>query len=170
MQMQLCTMTRSSTFIAALLLPFAIHAQDKGLGIGIMAGDPTGLNAKYWLAEDRALIFGLGWGPWGRTFNLHGDYTLQNVELLKDGDVVIDLYYGGGARLRSWSGGRYWRNNTWYDDGRGSIGLGLRIPVGAVMTVDGLPLDFFLELAPTLELIPATYLDLDLGLGARYWF
>jgi hypothetical protein len=38
------------------------------------------------------------------------------------------------------------------------------------MTVDGLPLDFFLEVVPTLELIPATYLDLDVALGVRYWF
>ena len=156
--------------IIALFVSIATQAQDKGIGIGIMAGDPTGINGKYWLAEDRALTFGLGWGPWGRTFNLHGDYTLQNVELLKDGDVVLDLYYGAGARFRSWSGDRYWRSGTWYYDDRGSIGLGLRVPVGAVMTVDGMPLDFFLEVVPTLELIPATYFDLDLGIGARYWF
>lgn len=164
-------MKRSCIVLFALLLGASSQAQRDGFGIGIMAGDPTGLNAKYWLSGDRALTFGLAWGPWGRNLHLHGDYTIQNVDLVNEGDVRLDLYYGLGVRMRSWSGReRYWRNGRWYEDGTGSVGLGMRIPVGMAMTVDGLPLNFFLEVVPTLELVPATYLDIDLALGVRYWF
>jgi hypothetical protein len=167
----LCCMKRICVLLVTLLVAGTSFAQRDGFGIGIMAGDPTGLNGKYWLAGDRALTFGLAWGPWGRNLHLHGDFTFQNLQLVKDADVQLDLYYGLGMRLRSWNnGGRYWRGGRWYEDGRGSLGIGMRIPVGAAMTVDGLPLDFFLEVVPTLELIPATYLDLDVALGVRYWF
>jgi|JI7StandDraft_1071085.scaffolds.fasta_scaffold226810_1 hypothetical protein len=166
----LCSMERFIVICALLLQVGLCAAQKEGFGLGVMAGDPTGLSGKYWLSGDRALAFGLAWGVWGRYLHLHGDYTVQNIQLLQEEDATLDLYYGGGLRMRSWSGGRYWRGGRWYEEDRSSVGLGIRLPIGVDLTVDGLPLDVFLEVVPTLELLPGTYLDLDLSVGARYWF
>ena len=49
-------------------------------------------------------------------------------------------------------------------------GVGIRFPVGSAYLIDGAPVDVFFELVPTLDLVPATSVDLDFALGARYWF
>ena len=48
--------------------------------------------------------------------------------------------------------------------------LGVRFPVGIAYLFDGAPVDVFLEVVPTLNLIPDTDVDLDAAIGARYWF
>jgi len=50
------------------------------------------------------------------------------------------------------------------------VGLGIRFPVGVAYLFDDAPVDLFLEVAPTLDLVPGTYLDFDAGLGVRYYF
>jgi hypothetical protein len=42
--------------------------------------------------------------------------------------------------------------------------------VGLSYEFDGAPLDVFLEVVPTLDLIPGTAFDLGAGLGLRYYF
>jgi hypothetical protein len=46
--------------ILLLLLGTISPAQDKGYGIGIVLGEPSGLSGKYWLNNTNALDFGLG--------------------------------------------------------------------------------------------------------------
>ncbi|MBP1654509.1 MAG: hypothetical protein H6Q28_1065, partial [Bacteroidetes bacterium] len=39
----------------------SLLAQDRGFGIGVMAGSPTGLNGKLWVSAENAVDVGLAW-------------------------------------------------------------------------------------------------------------
>ncbi len=166
----LCTMRKYMLLIALVGLGFSARSQSSGFGLGIMLGDPTGLNGKLWLNGDRALDFGLAWGIYGRYVHLHSDYLFHNMELLHVSAGKLALYYGPGLRIRSWTGGRYWDHGRWEDYDGSRIGVGVRFPVGLDYMFDGIPVDVFLEVVPSLDLLPSTYFDLDAAIGGRFWF
>jgi hypothetical protein len=126
-----------------------------------------------WTVGVMALAFGMAWGGWGRDnghFHLHGDYLFHNFSLIQVGKGRLPLYYGPGLRMRSWNSGRYWVNGRWRDVGTNHTRLGVRFPVGLAYLFDGAPVDVFLEVVPTMDLIPGTSFDMGAGLGLRYWF
>lgn len=152
---------------ALLLCGLQAQAQNSGFGAGIMLGDPTGISLKTWLNSDRALGFGLAWGAVGDGyFHAHGDYLFHNHTLITVSKGKLPLYYGPGIRMR------FWGDDDHDDDGDddGSVDLGVRFPVGLAYLFDGAPVDIFIEVVPTLDLVPSTDFDLDAALGARYWF
>lgn len=133
-----------------------VNAQDKGFGLGIMLGEPTGVSAKYWLDNDKALDFGLAYSFFHSvsSLSLHCDYVFHNYNLIKS-NLTIPVYYGFGARLHANSKDTFW-------GARGVIGL---------LYIDKEnPIDAFIELAPVFNLFPETSLHFDLAIGARYYF
>lgn len=157
-------------FVVLLAIAARVQAQESGFGLGIMLGDPTGISGKAWLTDDRAIDFGLAWGVWGRYLHLHGDYLFHNKGIFDVSSGTFSLYYGPGLRVRSWSGGRYWNRGRWYDYDGSRTSVGVRFPVGLNYWFEDAPVDAFIELAPTLDLAPGTYFDLDAAIGVRYWF
>ncbi len=147
------------------------QAQDRGFGLGIMIGDPTGLSGKVWTGGDRAFDFGLAWGPWHSGYlHMHADMLFHNMGLIPVSSGRLPLYYGPGLRMRAWGRGGYWDRGRYYDHDGSRVTLGIRFPVGLAYIFDGAPVDVFLEVAPTLDLVPATYLNFDAGFGVRYYF
>ena len=132
------------------------YAQDKGLGLGIIIGEPTGLSGKYWLNTNNALDFGLAYSfvRKNSAVSLHADYLYHAFDVIKS-DYRFPVYYGFGARLRLVDG----------DDNA----LGARGVIGVVWLSDKLPIDVFLELVPVFNLFPSTSLNLDMGFGARFY-
>jgi len=120
--------------------------------IGIILGEPTGLSGKQWIGEGASLDLAVAWSfvPEG-AFYLHVDYQQHFDDL--DLDVGSLLWFAG-------IGPRIYIGNE--------IGLGLRIPVGLVYDIDGVPLEVFLELAPGLNLFPGTVFNFGGGIGVRY--
>ncbi|MCK4747476.1 MAG: hypothetical protein KAT15_10585, partial [Bacteroidales bacterium] len=51
-----------------------------------------------------------------------------------------------------------------------NLGVGVRVPFGAAYLFESAPIDIFLELVPVLELLPATGIGFEGGLGVRYFF
>jgi len=52
----------------ALLLFFTVQgsvAQERGFGLGVIIGEPTGISAKLWTSPVNAFDFGLGWSIGG---------------------------------------------------------------------------------------------------------
>jgi len=131
-------------------------AQNKEFGLGVMLGEPTGFSAKYWLSEDKALDFGLAYSfvKSVSALSVHCDYVHHDFDLIKS-KYQVPVYYGFGARLRVGS-----------DENQ----LGARGVVGIVYIDKEHPFDVFLELAPVFNLFPKTSLQIDLALGARYYF
>lgn len=125
-------------------------------GIGISLGNPTGLNGKHWLNGTQAVDGGLGWSLGKHTeVSMHSDFLLHEKGAFFLNEVhPLDLYYGIGGRME------------FADD----IELGVRVPVGLVHMVDDQPADIFAEVAPIMNLVPGTTLELHLMLGARYYF
>ncbi|MFQ5722205.1 MAG: hypothetical protein ACE5GI_06915 [Candidatus Aminicenantales bacterium] len=138
-----------------LLISSRAAAQERGFGAGIILGEPTGLSFKSWISSKTAVDFGLAWS-FGRedSFHLHGDYLIHNFKLLKAEKGKLVLYYGIGGRLKAEKKNR----------------VGIRIPVGLVYLIEKAPLDIFFELAPLLDLAPATEVGFNAGLGIRYYF
>jgi hypothetical protein len=98
------------------------------------------------------------------------DYLFHASDVIKVNTGKFLVHYGPGLRLRSWSNGRYWYRGRYYDNGSSRVSLGVRVPVGLTYLIDEAPVDIFLEVVPTMDLLPGTYLDLDAALGVRYYF
>ncbi len=135
-------------------------AQDAsgGLGLGVVAGEPSGLSAKMWLSDAAALDAAAGWslGENGWMY-LHADYLHHRYDLRPpELERGLPYYIGIGFRLLL-------RDEH---DSR----LGVRVPLGLDYVFEEAPVDVFLELAPVVNLIPETELGLSGGIGVRYWF
>lgn len=177
----------------ASLLAGSAWAQGRNFGVGLVLGDPTGFTAKYWTSSTTALDFGLGWsGYWNRygyydpscndgrfyndhraycdtrsydyrdrygygwdIFHIHADYLFHNFDLIRATER-FPLFYGPGLAINYFN----------YD----YLQIGVRGDFGIAWMPRRAPLDFFLELAPTLELFPGPHLDVSAGLGGRFYF
>lgn len=144
-----------SFLLAAVLLYSASVAQEKNIGLGIIAGEPTGISGKLWTENHTAFDAAMAWsfGKEGK-LHLHGDYLFYNFNLFNVESGQLPLYYGIGGKLKL--GG----DNT----------VGIRIPVGLNYIFANAPLDVFFEIVPVLDLIPGTEFDLNGGVGIRYFF
>jgi len=139
-------------------------AQSTGFGMGIVLGEPTGLNFKLWLGGPSALDLGLAWAffePNTNTLQVYADYLFHFLDLFKlpanAGRLV--LYFGAGGRILVF--------NT---EGNLPLSLGVRIPVGLTYFIPNVPMDVFLEIVPIMALLPATAFQASAGLGVRFFF
>jgi len=143
---------------AMLLLSANVSAEEmKTFGIGVILGKPTGITAKYKIDHRLAVDAGVGWKTSGDDeFYTYADvlYHLHDVIVVKKGK--LPLYLGAGLRYV----------NRDKDDDK----FGIRIPIGAEYLFDGLPLGAFAEIAPVLNLSPDTDVDLEGGIGIRFYF
>ncbi|MGE5681767.1 MAG: hypothetical protein ACM34K_12890 [Bacillota bacterium] len=132
-------------------------AQDRGLGLGVKIGEPTGITLKYWTSEVNAVDFSLGYSLINdrREIYLSCDY-LYHIEDIIRSHERLPLYYGFGARFLS-------KENQ-------NSSLGVRGVGGVAWFSRDLPVDVFFELAPVFKLFPSTSLDFEAGFGARYFF
>jgi hypothetical protein len=143
-------------FLTALFV-FSSAALAQGqFGAGAMFGNPTGINAKYWRSETQAVDGGVGFSLGKKTrFQFHSDYLFHsNGELIFQDKHPLDLYYGVGGRME-------------FDD---DIELGLRLPIGLSHRMENNSADIFVEVAPILDFIGRTGLEISMALGARYYF
>ena len=138
---------------------------DKGaFGVGIILGEPTGVSAKLYLADDQAIQGALGFAFVGGGLHVHADYVFHPVILQAREQFVLPAYVGAGVRVID------------YRDGRDedSIALGLRIVGGILFDFKQIPLDAFVEVAGVIEYEfqddKGAGLALNLGAGARYYF
>lgn len=132
-----------------------MQAQDRGVGLGILAGQPTGISGKAWTGAANAVDFALSWG-FRRTgyVQIHADYLWHFPNVIRSQERFV-LYTGVGGRFGA---------------PRDKGILGVRIPFGIAFWPRGVPLDVFFEVAPILDLVPATELTGHAGIGARYFF
>ena len=133
------------------------YAQNKGFGIGLMIGQPTGFTAKNWMNENNALDFALGFS-FAKNYsgiNMHSDYLWHSYNAIQSSEKFV-LYYGPGLSLRT---GR---------NGNGQFGI--RGELGLEWISHSVPIDVFIEIAPVFNFIASTDFGIDAGFGARYYF
>lgn len=160
------------TAIAVLVLPLlAAQAQPKigSLGFGLILGEPSGLTLKGSLGGGNAWDAALGASWFGR-LRIHGDY-LWSANVFNSSKAgmyfgvggAIGFGRGGGVLYRGRGGEWYYRND---DEG---VALGARGVVGLNFMPFNAPVEFFMELAPIIGLIPTTGLGWDGAAGVRYY-
>lgn len=132
-------------------------SQDKGFGLGVIAGEPTGVSAKYWMSSVTAIDAVLAWSFVDQgALHIHADYLFHNFHLLNfETKGKWPVYYGIGARLKF---------------GEDDTKLAVRIPIGAEYMFDDAPVDIFIEIVPMLELIPKTKFQFNAAIGVRFFF
>ena len=146
---------REKTHIQSTASSDRAAAPDHGFGLGVLLGEPTGIGLKYWLGSRTAIDGGIAWSFSGDdSLHIHLDYLLQNFNLFKLKKGQLALYYGIGGRFKDEEERR----------------IGVRVPVGIDYISEDVPMDIFFELAPVLDLVPGTELELMGCLGIRYFF
>ena len=130
-------------------------AQDRGFGLGVILGEPTGLSGKYWVSGSNAIDAGMAWSFRKPGFlHLHADYLWHFPLHTREVERFV-LYAGVGGRL----GVRETKPL-----------LGIRIAGGFAYWPKNTPLDIFIEFAPVVDLAPATELSANGGVGIRFFF
>jgi hypothetical protein len=150
-------MKKSIVLVALAILFFGgvLRAQERGFGLGIILGEPTGLSAKKWLNSHSAMDFGVAWSFGAEdSFHLHADYIYHNFNMFAVEKGKLPLYFGIGARFKA----------------QPEATLGARIPVGICYIFENAPLDLFLELGPVLDLVPDVRFRFTGSVGARFYF
>lgn len=136
--------------------------QTNSFGLGVMVGEPTGISAKYWISNNNALAFGLGWSAYHHRYNetgsrvhFHMDYLWHSFDAIRS-EENFAVHYGIGGRFK--------------DRGGDNGSIAVRGVLGLNWLPSDSPFDVFIELAPSLELTPATGFGFDGALGARFYF
>lgn len=126
-------------------------------GLGIIVGEPTGIDAKYHLNRTNALEFAAAWSvESNNTFQIQGDYLVHTYDLIKVDRGEMPLFFGVGLRM------------AFREDADELVGV--RFPGGLDYMFDGAPLDIFGQIVPILELAPSTEFELEGAIGARFFF
>ena len=133
-------------------------------GIGLMAGEPTGLSAKYYLNnKGNALAAGLGAGFIdGTSLHLHVDYLWEfDPPLVQEEAFDMRFYRGPGVRLRIRDG----KDNDDKDD----VDMGPRGVFGLSFQFKNSPFEIFVEGALGVDLIHPKF-TIGGAIGGRYYF
>lgn len=153
--------------VLSILTPFLLltaaevaTAQSNGgnFGLGIIIGEPTGIDAKIFLSKKNALEFALAWSlNDDNDLHIQGDYLWHNYTLIDlDSSDEMPLFFGIGGRV-------ILRDHP--DDV-----VGIRFPVGLAYMFANYPFDIFAEIVPILDVAPDSDFDLEGAIGARFWF
>jgi len=145
----------SLLFVLAILLQINVNSQDRGFGLGIILGEPTGVSGKLWTSGQNAFDFAAAWSFQGEgNLLLQADYVWHIFRLIPVPDGKLPFYVGVGGEV------------ILADDPV----IGVRVPLGLDYMFANAPVDIFVELVPILRLAPSTDFDFAGGIGARYWF
>ncbi|OPL18663.1 MAG: hypothetical protein AVO35_04850 [Candidatus Aegiribacteria sp. MLS_C] len=145
----------------ALTIILALLVSSPGEGtfeLGGILGEPSGISLKYWLGSHTAFDGAVSWSlrdDRGDDLYLHGDFLWHDFGIIEDESGDVPLFYGIGGRVILDE-----------DDTR----LGARFPVGFSWLLGGAPLDFFVEIAGVIDLVPDMDFDVNGGIGIRYVF
>ena len=143
-----------------------------GFGLGIILGEPAGVGVRYWFSSELSGQLWLGGTWWHRGAQLSTDlmYAVRDFVPLQTSDVQLDLSFGAGAALGVWTDVIYcFPRPSTYCETRNRFALALRGPVTTSLFFSAVPLELFVELAPSLLLQPHVGFKLDAGLGLRYY-
>ncbi|MBB5021946.1 hypothetical protein [Desulfurispira natronophila] len=145
-------------FLAAVLFAFLLTlpatAQAGRMAAGFSFGETTGLSFKYWQDNQRAIDMAAGWGS--DEWDIKADYLFHEPEIFRVDHGQVFLYYGMGFYAQG-------------KDDKDDI-AGARVPFGVEYFLPGMPLSFFGDVAPAMDLSPETSFGTQAHLGMRYIF
>jgi hypothetical protein len=154
----------SGAAMADNTIELSLEGPPAGFGIGVVAGDPSGLAWALRGGGNTMLQGALGYSAVHGSLHANVDLIMELARLHSDEapNLGFPLYVGIGGRLRI---GDYGNKDNDNDD----PGIGLRIPCGIQMVPATVPLDLYLEIVPVVRLFPETGAGIDAGLGIRLY-
>ena len=147
--------------VLVLAAATVVMAQDSGTGLGIIVGEPTGISMKFWTGGNTAFDAAVAWSVYHYTaLHIHADVLYHSFDLLKIAPGSMPAYAGVGARVKLAGRGTNHQN----------VRMGVRVPLGLEYIFERTPVGLFLEVAPILDLVPATGFTVNGAIGARWYF
>ena len=152
--------------IALLLGLFVAHASPKpagSIGFGACIGAPSGITGKIYVADGLATQFSFG-GDLGQIGDVGISLdVVQHLPSLNDPveGYSVPVYLGAGVTASS----QMAESTKTY--------VGIRGVMGILMTADGLPVEVYIETAPTVYVLGSSISfswGVDGQLGFRYYF
>lgn len=138
--------------IFQLLCSFALAEEKKETGIGLVIGEPSGLNGQFYWSAKSAIDVTVAWS-WKDWLFTSVDY--QRYDYLMDWPREWKWTYGLGGYV------------TLPENSDGTVGL--RIPLGLQYHFPHSNLAAWGEVAPALEIAPDTQPQFQFGVGLTYW-
>lgn len=140
------------------------YSSGGNFGLGLVIGAPTGISGSLKKSGTNSYTGALAFDLRDdEEIHFHLNYLTHSRRSLALESALFGWYWGIGARLRSFD-----YDNRFRDDDE--LRLGPRLSVGVDYEFRQNPLEIFLDLALSMDIIPSTDADLDLGLGLRYYF
>ena len=145
----------ASLFLILVCSTNILAAGNKSSGIGIILGNPTGLSFKFLDTRSTHFNAALSWSFKNKTnLYLHTDFIFKRFDPVRfSTNFSMVPTMGIGGRLKTKAGR-----------------LGLRVPFGLSYNFKENPFDLFIEITPTLDLVPATDFEIGAALAVRYLF
>ena len=146
-------------FLVCYSTPSFAEANRPGtFGLGLILGDPTGVSAKYWLDKSHAIDAAIGFG----NFSIHADYLWHKWDMFPQPQSgKLAAYWGLGAEITDYRGDRYRDRDTEF---------GIRAMGGVAYHFPRDPVEVFLQVVPVLLFSHDSGINVDAGLGIRYYF
>jgi len=148
-------------------------AVDSQLGVGVSVGSDDGVTMLYKYSEENALQGGLSIGDQQKSASL--DYLKLYNKSIGNGEGVVVPYVGVGGFYSKESAKEVVKmenenGSVIVKEGRDGEKVGVRIPIGLQINVPKTPMQFAVELAPSLQVEPEVNSYLDSMLGVRVMF
>ena len=142
--------------LCTAILSINSFAQKGDFGMGIILGNPTSVSVKLWTGEVTAIDASLGY-RYGSANHLYlnTDFLFHLWAIEKE-EGTIKIYFGAGAGLGFIS----------------DLSFPIRVPVGAALFLDNIPLELIAELVPTVQVFGEGDIRFKMEgyLGARWYF
>ncbi len=140
----------------ALLVSINAHAEEGEFALGVAAITPNGVTAKYWISDVTAIdVFG-SWSFNSEEYKAHVNLLIHDFDKIQLEGERIANYYGVGIRIK--------------EEKDKDTRIGIRIPYGVSYFTQSVPVEFFGEVTPRINVYPSTNFGLDLMIGLRYRF
>lgn len=157
-----------------------VAPQGRQMAIGLQLGSPTAVTFKYMLTGDQAIAAGLGVAIHG--LSLHVDYLWHPHVLATADPFKLSWYVGLGVwlGLSPWDAFQtradvFYTRSGYFGYGYwpfayGGVSVAARVPIGLSLALNQLPLEFYIELDPSLLVFPAFGFGIGGTIGFRFYF
>jgi len=154
-------MIRYLLLLLGVLASDVAEARTKGMGAGVILGEPIAGTLLYRWSDRQAVQFMTGWSFGQKRLHLGGDYLFIPTEIEADDNMGLryPVYVGVGLRVRLMG------EDTTAGRERGKVGL--RFPFGIAVEPEELPLEVYFEMAPVWVMTPVSHGGFDGGIGLR---
>lgn len=137
--------------------------EGKSFGFGILLGDPLGFTLKAWTASDQAFVGDIGKSYFG-PLRLQADYLWHFNPFHS---YIVKMYAGPGLALAfGHSDDKFFDDD---DPNTTHVGVGGRVVFGLNIIPARTPLEIFLEVGPMISFVPVVDVNVDAGVGIRFY-